>query len=494
MSARTMLQRLRTHLGKRRRKRDDKRGIALLLVMSSIALMTITVVDFQEEQTSELQAAYAQRDALQAEYEAHSAVNLARLWVASEPLMRSSLGLLRFLFGGKAVPQLPVWEFSDQVLGAFSDKSGAEGFAGMGGFDMNGSKNLGGPEGASFKVVVIDEDSKINLNLGARGNVIAENRFGTAFYGLTLGAQNDPLFEKNDRDGNTSSREVICGALMDWADPDENLYTCRPFDFQGGGGAGGGAGEDTSSQLLPRPYRTKNAPYDSLEEARLVRGMGDDFWSTFVDPDPSEPKKRVMTVWGQGPLNVNTATPQAVFGVLCGLQKDAVVCNDITKQAQFLSMFGVLRTFTAGMPLFGTTQDFVQTVQGGGVYGKMLFESLGIPPFKFPSPAEAAKNFTTESKVFSIYATGEVKGPRRETRVRIHVVVDYRNAPAIPNSPFGGAPGQAQPGQAGQPALLPGQTQAPKTGTPAAGATGADAILGALNANPGGQIVYYRIE
>lgn len=496
MTAPTLFTRLRDRVFARgrRKRRDDKRGIALLLVMSSIALMTITVVDFQEEQTSELQAAYAERDALQAEYEAHSGVNLARLWLASEPLMRASLGIMRFLFGGKAVPQLPVWEFSDQVLGAFSDKSGAADFATMGGFDMDGSKNLGGPEGASFKLVVIDEDSKINLNLGARGNVIAENRFGTAFYGLTLGAQNDPLFERNDRDGNTSPRETICGALMDWADPDESLYTCRPFDFQGGGG-GGGAGEDTSSQLLRRPYRTKNAPYDSLEEAHLVRGMGDDFWATFVDPDPSNPKKRVMTVWGQGPLNVNTASPQAVFGVLCGLQKEAIVCSDVAKQAQFLSMFGVLRTFTSGMPLFGTPQDFVQTVQGGGVYGKLLFETLGIPPFKFPSPAEAAKNFTTESKVFSIYATGNVKGPRRDTTVRLHVVVDFRNAPAIPNSPFGAAAAAAgQNGLPGQASPLAAQQAQGKPATTPTGATGPDAILGALNANPGGQIVYYRLE
>lgn len=481
--------------GKRKRKRKaDKRGVALLLVMSSIALMTITVVDFQEEQTADLQSAFAHRDELQAEYEARSAVNLARLWVASEPTMRSALGILKFLFGGKAVPQLPVWEFSDQVLGAFSDKDGSAGFGQLGGFDMNGSKNLGGPEGASFKVVVIDEDSKINLNLGARGNVIAENRFGAAFLGLTAAPTYDPLFEKNDRDGNPSQRDVICGALMDWSDPDESLYTCQPFNFQGSGGQSG-APEDQSTTLLPRPYRVKNAPYDSLEEAHLVRGMGDDFWATFVDPDPTNPHKRVMTVWGQGPINVNTASAQAVLGVLCGLQHDAVLCNDFTKQAQFLTMFGVLRTFTAGMPLFGSPQEFVQTVQGTGTYGKLLFDTIGIPPFKFQSPAEAAKNFTTESKVFSIYATGEVKGFRRTTRVKIHAVVDYRNAPPIPNSPMSATGQQPLPGQQGAQQQPPqqGQQGAQGAGGLPAGA-GADAIMGALTANPAGTVVYYRIE
>jgi general secretion pathway protein K len=483
-----------------RKSRADKRGVALLLVLSSIALMTITVVDFQEEQIADLQAAFAERDSLVAEYTARSGINLARLFVASEPTMRQGLLILKFMFGGKAVPQLPIWEFSDAVLGAFSDKSGQEGFGALGNFDLTNAKNLGGTEGSSFQVTVVDEDSKINLNLGARGNIIAENRFGTAFLGLTMAPAYDLLFERNDRDGNTSPRQVICGAIMDWSDPDEIGYACDPRNFQGGGASGG---EDLSYQLLPHPYRAKNAPFDSLEEVRLVRGVGDDFWATFIDPDPSNPKKRVMTVWGQGPINVNTSSPQAVFGVVCGLAPDAQICIDPNMGAQFLTMFGVLRSFTAGIPLFGSPADFVTTIQGGGAYGKLLFSTLNIPPVRFQSPADAAKNFTTESKVFSIYATGEMKGYKRTTRIRIHAVVDFRGSPAIPNSlgPTGMPvqPGQnGQPGQPGQPSPVPGmatQTGGVLSGPPGMPpGTSADAINGALIASPAGTIVYYRVE
>ena len=487
----------------KKRARGDRRGIALLLVLSSIALMTITVVDFQEDQLTDLQSAYAEKDALVAEYMAKSGVNLARLFVASEPTMRKALVILSFMFGGKPVPQLPIWEFSDMVLGAFSDKDGQDAFANIGGYDMNGAKNLGGPEGAKFQITVVDEDSKININLGARGNVIAENRFGLAFLGLTSAPMYDPLFEKNDRDGNTSPRQSICGALMDWADPDEIGYPCDPRNFQGGGSS---AGEDMGTMMLPRPYRVKNAAYDSLEEARLVRGMGDDFWSTFVDPDPTNPKKRVMTVWGQGPINVNTASPQAVIGMVCGLAPDAIVCTDPAKNMQFLTMFGVLRTFTAGIPLFGSGGDFVNTMQGTGTYGKLLFETLSIPPVRFQSPAEAAKNFVTESKVFSIYATGSVDTFRkvdgqkkviRTTRMLVHVVVDYRGAPQIPN--VANIPGATPP--PGSPTTTPsltqvqgGQAGAPQGANGLPAGAGADAIGGALIASPAGTIVYYRVE
>jgi general secretion pathway protein K len=245
----------------------------------------------------------------------------------------------------------------------------------------------------------------------------------------------------------------------------------------------------------------KNAPYDSLEEAHLIRGVGDDFWSTFVDPDPANPKKRVMTVWGQGPINVNTASPQAVLAVVCGLAPDSVICTDLAKTQQFLTMFGVLRTFTSGMPLFGTANDFVATIQGGGAYGKLLFSTIGIPPVRFQSPAEAAKNFTTESKVFSIYATGEVNGVRTTNLIRVHAVVDFRGAPAIPNSPMmagmpgmpGSAPGTQMAAPSPSSSAGPAVANAGGVGALPAGAS-ADAIAGALMANPAGAVVYYRIE
>jgi general secretion pathway protein K len=492
---------------RRRTKGSRERGIALLLVLSSLTLMALAVADFSEESTSDFQSAHAERDALQAEYMARSAINLTRLWIASEPTMRQGLGILRLLFGGKPVPQLPIWEYSQQVLGAFSDKEGQEGFGKLGGFDFGKAKHLGGPEGAKFWIAVADEDGKINVNLGARGNVIAENRFGAAFLGLTQSNVFDPIFERNDRDGNTSDRKAICGALMDWADPDENLYTCEPRNFQGGGGSN--SPEDQSTGMLKRPYRVKNAPYDSLEELRLVRGVGDDFFATFIDPQPVETandpesattaaKKRVMTVWGQGPINVNTAPPQAVLAVVCGLAPDAAICTDPNNYAKFLTMFGVLRTFTSGMPLFGAPMEFVTTLQGTGNYGKLLFSTIGIPPVKFQSPAEAAKNFTTESKVFSIYGVGEVGGYKRMTRVRIHAVVDFRGSPAIPTFPAGfppppGAPGQ-NPGPGGQTSVPPPAATGAQGGASGGVVPGMAAIPGATAANPAGTLVYFRIE
>jgi general secretion pathway protein K len=234
-----------------------------------------------------------------------------------------------------------------------------------------------------------------------------------------------------------------------------------------------------------------------------VRGISDDFWATFVDPEPGNPKKRVMTVWGQGAINVNTANPQTLLAVVCSAAvRPAPICDDPMQQQTFLMMLGLIKGFTAGAPMFGNGNDFIKTMQGGGLLGPMLL-AIGVQPVQFMSPAEAAKMLTTESKVFSIYSDGVVKGFRRETRVRVRAVVDFRSAPPPGFAPmYGSSPmgsGSAMAGQFGAVPAVPGMmpTAGPTGGqfgaTPPAGAN-PNGIMGALLPNPAGTIIYFRIE
>jgi general secretion pathway protein K len=123
---------------------------------------------------------------------------------------------------------------------------------------------------------------------------------------------------------------------------------------------------------------------------------------------------------------------------------------------------------------------------------------LGLEPIKFTSDADLTKQISTESKLFSIYSDGVVPGYRRTTRVRVHAVVDFRNAPP----PGEGAAGLPLPGASGS-GVVPGRNAAPVpsgpggTGTTTFSGSGTnqqDALLGALAPNPGGSIIYYRIE
>lgn len=411
--------------GRRARKRGRERGVALVLVLGALTILTVMLTDFQDNTSAELGSALSARDSLKAEYAARSAISLSRLLIASEPTIRKVMAPL-FMMMGSAPPQIPVWEFSDQVLGAFNDKLGAMKFSALASVSLDKGKNLG-LEGAGFEIEIIDEDSKINLN--SPRDLVSGTRTAAQIMGLIKAPQFDPLFTARDGDGQYSDRFAICSALVDWVDMDQIQTNC---DFTNTSPST--ATEDSFYQLLDPPYFRKNAPFDSLEEVRLVRGIGDDFWSTFVEPDPVNQRRRPVTVWGTGKVNVNTANAQTLLAVVCAnTNPPAKMCMDPLEAAKFIGIVTLVRQFTAGAPLFGSPKGFIAALKQTNPMIGPLLKMMGLEPVTFASEAEATKSITTESKVFSIIATGYVRSGQRQTKVRIHSVVDFRNAPPPPN-------------------------------------------------------------
>jgi general secretion pathway protein K len=520
MSAPTKSTRRRGSRTARARRRAREAGIALVMVLGAIAVLTVMLAEFQDDTSAELASAMADRDSVQAEYMARSAVNLARLLIASEPTIRSSIAPL-FMLMQRTPPQLPVWEFSDRLLGAFNDSEAAKDFAGTTGVDLSLGKNLGLP-GGKWELVIVDEDSKIDANLGA-SNDIAHIRLAKELMGLMAAPIYDPLFSQKDPQGNISDRLTVCSSLIDWADPDDNLFSC---DFSSNNAPSGQAKEDSYYQLLLKPYFRKNAPFDSLEELHMVRGISDDFWSTFVDPDPNNPKKRVVTVWGSGAVNVNTANPLTLLGLICSAAKPAPpaaapsgssatsllpaptatatttaapytpapgvnpnlppICTDPNQTALFTMGLTMAKGITMGAPLWGSTKDFIATMKGQGMLGPLL-TMLGVQPVAFTSETEFAKQITVESKMFSIYAVGVVKGYKRETRLSLHEVVDFRTAPVVSAAPsassaLGGLGVATAPSATVQAVASSSASVDPNT------------LAAAMQPSTGGQVVYFHVE
>ena len=462
-----------TAAGRARRRRRES-GAALIMVLGAIAILVVMLAEFQDDAGAEFAAATAARDSVQAEYIARSTISLSRLLIAAEPTMRAAVAPL-FAFMKQKPPQLPVWNFADRILGAFNDKEGAADFASFGGLDPLAGKNLG-IKGGHFEPVIIDEDGKINVNMGA-ANDIAHIRLAKALMSRMQPIQYNPLFEQHDSTGNYSDRLTTCSAIVDWADADEQLFSCDTT-----AAASSNAVEDGWYQLLPKTYRRKNAPYDSLEELHMVRGVTDDFWATFVDPDPTKPDKRGVTVWGQGAVNVNSADAMTLWALVCAGAPQAELCTDPTQMQLFVTAVMMAKGISMGASVFNSPADFVATMKGQGMLGPLL-TTLGVKPVKFQSESEFAKSIATESKVFSIYAVGVVKGYKRETRVRIHAVVDFRTTPAL-----GSLASMAGAGASS------GTAAATPSPSGAASGQGLNGIAAATQPNIGGQILYFSIE
>ena len=147
-------------------------------------------------------------------------------------------------------------------------------------------------------------------------------------------------------------------------------------------------------------------------------GIDDDFWSAFIDPDPEDPGSRVLTVWGKGKVNVNTAPTQVLLPLVCMLATDQSGVNPCMDPAQLMNLMQILqgvvflRTF---MP-FSTARDFIAAIESP----ERLF--LQVPGFPVVNKRSARQVFAASSTVFSIYAEGTVG---RVTK-RIHMVVDTR--------------------------------------------------------------------
>jgi len=467
----------------RQKRRARERGIAIIMVVAAISVLTVMLAQFQDDTSAAVASATADRDSVKAEYMARSAVNLARLLIAMEPTVRAAISPLYTLMKSKP-PQLPVWEFSDKLLAAFNDQDSVKDFGTTLGLDLKLGKNLG-LVGGKFELVIVDEDAKIDVNLGA-ANDIAHIRLAKELMGLMAPIQYDPMFQQRDANGQFHDRLQTCQAIIDWADVDELAFSC---DTATNATPSSGV-EDSSYALLPKPLRRKNAPYDSLEELHVINGVTDDFWSTFVDPDPSSPKKRVVTVWGTGLVNVNTANAQTLLAVTCAGAPTADMCVDPNQASAFLLGVTMARSITMGAPIFGSTQDYLQMVKGQGQLGPML-ALMGMKPVKFQSESEFLKSITTESKMFSIYAVGVIKGYKRETRTAIHAVIDFRGVPTV-NGPSAATVLSTMAGAAGSASASASATNTSYPLTGNGNSTGP--ITAATQQTAAGQLIYFKVD
>ena len=153
----------------------------------------------------------------------------------------------------------------------------------------DGTWHDGSYSGGTYSVRLMDEGGKIGLNRAD------ETLLRRVFANLGL-----------DED----TQESLADAILDWRDPD-SLVRLH-------------GAEDDYYLALRQPYATKNAPFDSVEELLLVRGMtrallfGAPPSTAERQDQPSIPLKEIFSVFTQtANINVRTA-PKAVLRVLLG--------------------------------------------------------------------------------------------------------------------------------------------------------------------------------
>lgn len=427
------------------RKKRSQEGVALIIAITTVAILAVMLTDMHETTGTAFAVSTSQRDALQAEYMAKSALSLTRLLIGKEPEVRRFIDPLYRAATGRPAPQLPVWNFVDDLLSPFctpEDQRDTLTQLGIDFGDTVGFENLPG----ECHVVAVSENGKINVNdpLFLDGER-ARNSVATQLFALTGGylpeSPYDALFTSEDATGTFTTRNDLVSAVVDWWDRD-----IQRTDFDPGARTtrtgGTGTEDDSVYQLQDDGYRNKNAPLDSIQELRLVRGFTDDFWATFVEPVPNDPASRILTIYASGLVNINEATPQVLLGRVCAHAPESTLCIDELESLKFTQILGTIRQILP-IPLFSTPADFINFVEGKGsqkdLYA-MLVGYLGADSELLFTPIEIEeeeqklleRSLATAARIFTIQATGLVG----RSQVRIESVVNFheRWVPPPPNT------------------------------------------------------------
>jgi general secretion pathway protein K len=429
----------------RPRRKHSEEGVALIVAITTVAILAVMLADMHETTGTAFAVSTSQRDALQAEYMAKSATNLTRLLIAKEPDVRRFIDPLYRVATGRPAPQLPVWDFVNELLSPFCTPEDQRDTLTQLGVDFGDTVGFDGLPG-ECQVVAVSENGKINVNdpLFLDGER-ARNSVASQLFSLTGGqlpeSPYDALFMQEDETGTLTTRIDLVTAVIDWWDHD-----IQRTDFDPGAGqtrtGGTGTEDDAVYQLRDDPYRSKNAPFDSIQELRLVRGFTDDLWATFVEPIPNDPESRIMTIYASGLVNVNEANPQVLLGMICTFAPDVSLCTDPLESLKFTQILTTIRQLIP-IPLFSRPTDLINFVEGKGsekdLYGmltgflgadsELLFAPIVIPEEQRPLLARA---FATSASIFTIQATALVG----RSQVRIESVVNFhaRWVPPPPNT------------------------------------------------------------
>jgi general secretion pathway protein K len=281
-----------------RGKRNTQRGVALLLVLTWIALMVALVGQFTYGTNVDAAQAANARDELRAHYLAVSAVNLARMLIKIQkqfvdPVMSQAQNLIKQFTGGSGTGgasgggaggssgggsgfgfSLRVTDYAGPLMGFFSgSKEEVAGLGSLVGIDTSGVKGLGLKSG-TFDAEITAEDAKININCGGSFQAQANNQkmLFRLLMGLMYSRRFDRLFSESDSNGQFATRADVARAIIDWVDFDEAGFSPDGVSA---------SGEDYRYDDRADKYRAHNGAFDSLEELKLVRGVTDGFMEAF---------------------------------------------------------------------------------------------------------------------------------------------------------------------------------------------------------------------
>lgn len=338
--------------------RTAPRGIALIIVMISIFVLSILAGGFAYSMKVETRLARNANNEVELEWMGRSAVEYCR-WVLAQQLQ---------------IPQEP-YDTLNQVW------AGGSGGIGTSNSPLANVQNPLSFRSGTASWKIIDLERKININTAN------EALLQQALIALGVDA---------------SEMTPIVNSILDWIDRDEKTHI-------------EGAESDYYQGLEP-PYNSKNGPIDDLSELLFVKGItkelywggsaGDHMGSKYTPRanrfgGPAESVgypvglAQVFTPLSRGQVNIYTASPEVLQVILNG---DAMAAQKIVELRSATDPMG------GQMPMGAPMGNPVPSVNE-------LLLSSGLPQ---PLVQQCARFFTPRSYTFEVTVDAEMNGYKRQ--------------------------------------------------------------------------------
>ncbi|MBI4211651.1 MAG: general secretion pathway protein GspK [Deltaproteobacteria bacterium] len=418
-------------------KTKREQGMALLMVLSSIAIITVAGVEFAYNTNVASHLASNERDRLQSYYLAKSALNLMLLELKYDRVFRQvvtnqnlgqflkekanlplcqqfplSTSLIRMVFvgggGGEEGRQEAVPETSEAIEGAQAAASLGQEAEAKAFLDFEGD----------FEGECIDESTKFNLNVFANLNpeertiVEGKQNLYTQFKQELLKILKHPKYTTLFELSETTPEEAVRN-IADWVDTNEQI------NDRDGSTSGS---EHSLYERMGVPYKTKSDKFLSPQEIHLVAGVNDDWFS---------PMKDLFTIYGDGKINICSANDDLVKAIIQtyieatpGLPPvrlhDTEVMDRLTA--------AVTEACTSG----GVGDQIVDAVESKLRAALTAAEGETPSPEGVPNQAPGAAQFSTGLNSFvtanSRYFTLNLTGRAGDTTTKISVVVNTEDS------------------------------------------------------------------
>jgi hypothetical protein len=295
-----------------RRRRDDEGGrppgVALLLALITIAILATATVEFAYSTRVNLTMSVNTADKLRSHYLAKSAVNITRLllqfqYALKDESRESGRGgddFAQLISRAMRRSNFQMYQYVDLLMKPFNSGRLE---SPVGGIDLKSSGVEGfGEFHGTFSAVVEPEEGKVDLNKFARKEIKESDIIELC--AMVSDPHYDSIFEQKDSNGETLTRGVVLGRIVDYIDTNENALELTPECL-----IRSQSGDETRPySRLEKDIEPRNGKITHVEELYLIPGVTDAFMKAFGSK---------MTVYPVGRPNINSAEAPIFYSVLC---------------------------------------------------------------------------------------------------------------------------------------------------------------------------------